>query len=95
MQTPNQEEMDAFLRGKPVSPEFLNELESRTTNLLTQLKERWNPDQACEGMAALFRQADEIMQQPHYRDDVSGDELQTRTADSPNNRPIIRCKEIF
>ena len=28
--------------------------------------EGWNPDQACEEMAALFAQADRIMQQPHY-----------------------------
>jgi hypothetical protein len=64
--TPSEKEIQAFKEGKLVSDEFLNELETRTTNLLTQLKERWNPDVA------------------------SGDELNSRTADSlptkPNNR---------
>ncbi len=36
MQTPS--EIEAYLAGKPVSPEFLAELESHTSNLLTQLE---------------------------------------------------------
>jgi hypothetical protein len=81
MQTPNQQEMEAFLRGKPVSPEFLAELESRTSNLLTQLKEAWNPDTAGEEMAALFAEADRIMQQPHYQE-ANADEVQNPSAGS-------------
>ncbi len=42
-------------------------------------------------MAALFAQADEIINQPHYQDVVSGDELESPTADllpttEPNER---------
>lgn len=29
--------------------------------------EEWNPDRACEEMAELFNQADEITSQPHYQ----------------------------
>jgi hypothetical protein len=43
---PTEQEMEAFLKGKPVSPEFLAELESRTSNLLSQLKETWNLDES-------------------------------------------------
>jgi hypothetical protein len=39
--------------------------------------EGWNPDQACEEMAALFASADRIMQQPHYL------EASTADMDSP------------
>jgi hypothetical protein len=45
----------------------------------------WNPDRACEEMAELFKQADEIINQPHYQDVVSGDELSTPTADLLQN----------
>jgi hypothetical protein len=47
------------------------------------IQEDWNPDTASEEMAALFAEADRIMQQPHYQhEDASGDELETRTADT-------------
>jgi hypothetical protein len=43
----------------------------------------WNPDRACEEMAELFNQADEIISQPHYQvPDASADELDTRSADA-------------
>jgi hypothetical protein len=45
-------------------------------------QEDWNPSSACEEMAFLFNQADKIINQPHYREDVSADELQTPSADS-------------
>ncbi len=47
MKTPSEQEIEAYLAGKPVPPEFLAELESRTSNLLTQLNEMWNPKQNC------------------------------------------------
>jgi hypothetical protein len=53
--------------------------------------DNWNPRRACGEMAALFAQADEIINQPHYQDVVSGDELESPTADllpttEPNER---------
>ncbi|NEQ20174.1 MAG: hypothetical protein F6K28_13195 [Microcoleus sp. SIO2G3] len=51
------------------------------------LEEDWNPDKACEEMAELFRQTDQIMSKPLYQEDASGDELQTPTTGSlPNDR---------
>ncbi|HEY9834832.1 MAG TPA: hypothetical protein V6D26_30040 [Stenomitos sp.] len=46
------------------------------------IREDWNPDSACIEMAELFNQADKIINQPHYREDVSADELDTPSADS-------------
>jgi hypothetical protein len=78
-----QKQFAAFVKGEPVSNEFLAELAARTGNLLTELQTRgWNPDQACEEMAALFRRADEIFQQPHYLDEASADSMQASSADS-------------
>ncbi len=52
-------------------------------------EEDWNPDKACEEMAELFRQADQIMGKPLYQEDASGDELQTPTTGSlPNDRTV-------
>jgi hypothetical protein len=86
-QIPNQE-MEAFLAGKPVSADFLNELESRTKNLVSGLEiaicasqqrfaiENWSPDRASEGMA------DQVFQQPHYQKQASADEMDTPSAGS-------------
>jgi hypothetical protein len=41
----------------------------------------WNPDRACQEMAELFNQADQIISQPQYQEDVSADELDTPSAD--------------
>jgi hypothetical protein len=46
-----------------------------------QETQQWNPDQASEQMAELFRQADEIFQQPHYQE-VSTKDLAGPGADS-------------
>ncbi len=74
-----QKQFAAFVKGEPVSTEFLTELADRTGHLLTELQNRgWNPDRACEEMAALFQQADAILQQPHYREDVSTNDHRTR-----------------
>lgn len=44
-------------------------------------QEEWNPDRACQEMAELFAQADAIISQPHYQQDVSADSLQASSAD--------------
>jgi hypothetical protein len=44
-------------------------------------QEDWNPDRACKEMAELFNQADQIISQPHYQEDVSADELEPPSAD--------------
>jgi hypothetical protein len=73
----------AFVRGEPVSDEFLSELAARTGNLLSELQTRgWNPDRAGEEMAELFTQADTIFNQPHYRDNTSADGLDNSSAGS-------------
>lgn len=41
----------------------------------------WNPDRACEEMAELFKQADQIISQPHYQEDASADSLDGSSAD--------------
>jgi hypothetical protein len=44
-----QRQFAAFVRGEPVSDEFLSELAARTGNLLSELQTcGWNPDQAGE-----------------------------------------------
>jgi hypothetical protein len=43
--------------------------------------EDWNPDTACEEMAALFVEADRIMQQPHYKEDASTADMDSPGAD--------------
>jgi hypothetical protein len=73
IQNPNdpetQRQFAAFVRGEPVSAEFLSELAERTGSLLTELQTRgWNPDQAGEQMAELFTQAERILTQEHYQD---------------------------
>jgi hypothetical protein len=43
----------------------------------------WNPDRACEEMAELFNQADEIISQPHYQvPDASADAFPTTVNES-------------
>ena len=42
----------------------------------------WNPDRACEEMAELFNQADQIINQPHYQDDANADSLDNSGAGS-------------
>jgi hypothetical protein len=43
----------------------------------------WNPDQACEEMAFLFNEADQIISQPHYQqDDASADRPDISSADA-------------
>jgi hypothetical protein len=42
----------------------------------------WNPERAGEEMAELFNQADHIISQPHYREDVSADEVDNPSADA-------------
>jgi hypothetical protein len=39
------------------------------------------PERACEELAELFSQADQIINQPHYQDVASADELATPSAD--------------
>jgi hypothetical protein len=78
-----QRQFAAFVRGEPVSDEFLTELANRTGHLLTELQARgWNPDQAGEELVGLFTQADRIFQQPHYRDNTSADGLDNSSAGS-------------
>jgi hypothetical protein len=40
------------------------------------------PERACEELAELFSQANQIINQPHYQVPVSADELDTPSADS-------------
>jgi hypothetical protein len=51
-----------------------------------------SPDRASLEMAELFNQADKIINQPQYREDVSADELDTPSADSlqTTDFPIAR-----
>ncbi|HEY9605605.1 MAG TPA: hypothetical protein V6C85_28635 [Allocoleopsis sp.] len=42
----------------------------------------WNPDRACEEMAFLFNEADQIISQPHYQDVASTDSLSSSGADA-------------
>ena len=56
-------------------------------------EEDWNPETAGKKMAALFNQADEIMQQPHYHEDVSADELDNPSADSDQTTAVNERKE--
>ncbi|MBD0343529.1 MAG: hypothetical protein ICV55_10895 [Coleofasciculus sp. C3-bin4] len=87
IQNPNdpetQKQFAAFVKGQPVSGEFLGELAARTGSLLTELQVRgWNPDQACEEMSELFQKANQIFQQPHYQEQVSTKSLTHSDADS-------------
>jgi len=52
----------------------------------------WNPDQACEEMAALFAQTDRIMQQPHYK--ASAEELDSPSAGSSQTIALNERKEL-
>ncbi len=78
-----QKQFAAFVKGEPVSDEFLSELAERTGSLLTELQNRgWNPDQACEEMGELFQKANQICQQPHYQEQISTKDLTRPGADS-------------
>ncbi|HEY9633746.1 MAG TPA: hypothetical protein V6D14_10090 [Coleofasciculaceae cyanobacterium] len=77
-----QKQFAAFVKGEPVSTEFLTELAARTGHLLTELQTRgWNPDQASEEMSKLFQQASKIFQQPHYQKQASTKDLSRPGAD--------------
>ena len=54
----------------------------------------WNPDRACEEMAELFNQADQIISQPHYQEDASADELDTRSADASQTTAVNESQGI-
>ena len=52
----------------------------------------WNPERAGEEMAELFNQADQIISQPHYQEDISADEPQTPSADSLPTLDVYESK---
>lgn len=51
----------------------------------------WNPDKACEEMAALFAEADRIMSKPIYQDKTSAGDVHTVSTSSP---PTLSYKPI-
>ncbi len=53
----------------------------------TLTEQDWNPDEAGKEMAALFAEADRIMQQPHYQEQASTKSLSGSGADFLPNRP--------
>lgn len=50
----------------------------------TKPQAAWNPDTACAEMAELFRQADEIFNQPHYQQEEVSTKSLTEGSDWEN-----------
>ncbi|HEY9606473.1 MAG TPA: hypothetical protein V6C85_32995 [Allocoleopsis sp.] len=48
----------------------------------------WNPERAGEEMAFLFNEADQIISQPHYKEDASADRPHISSASTSQTTEI-------